>query len=163
MAHLSRWIAPAVLAAACGLAALMPSTAQAQGGPELARVIVDVADVIFRGSHPYYRHGDYGHRDRIIVVRDRYGRPTYYRQVPRQSRYRPGPRPYYRPTYPHRPAFREARCNPRGKCKVIYYDGDHDRRYDGRGWDDRRRYSHHDRRDRGDYRHRDRHRDRDHD
>ncbi|WP_410971339.1 hypothetical protein, partial [Salmonella sp. SAL04269] len=50
---------------------------------ELVRVLVDVADVIFRGGVPYYRYGDYGRDDRLIVVHDRYGRPLYYRYADR--------------------------------------------------------------------------------
>ena len=44
-------------------------------------MLVDVADVVLRGGQPYYRYGDYGYDDRLIVGRDRYGRPVYYRIV----------------------------------------------------------------------------------
>ena len=82
MVTVSRWLAPAVLAAGLGVAGLAPAPAQAQSN-DLARVIVDIADVVLRGGVPYYRHSNYGYEDRLIVVRDRYGRPTYYRNVPR--------------------------------------------------------------------------------
>ena len=64
-------------------AALSPAPAHAGDGDDLVRVLVDVADVVLRGGIPYYRHGDYGYDDRLIVGRDRYGRPVYYRNVPR--------------------------------------------------------------------------------
>ena len=69
MSPFTRWIAPLVLAAGFGGAALAPAPAQAQSSDHLARVVVDVADVIFRGGSPYYRHGQYGYDDRLIVSR----------------------------------------------------------------------------------------------
>ena len=82
MAFPLRWLAPAALALGLGTASLaLPAPARADD--ELVRVLVDVADVIFRGGEPYYRHGSYGHGDRLVVVRDRYGRPQYYRYVDR--------------------------------------------------------------------------------
>ena len=47
---LSRWFAPAVLAAGLGVAAMVPSPARADD--DWARVIVDVADVIYHGGYP---------------------------------------------------------------------------------------------------------------
>ena len=93
MATLSRWLASVAIAAGLGMAALTPTPARADD--DLVRVIVDVADVIHRAGQPYYRYGNYGYNDRLIVVRDRYGRPVYYRQVPRSyySSYGYGP-PY---------------------------------------------------------------------
>lgn len=121
MDTVSRWLAPAVLAAGLGTVALAPAPAYAQTGDDLVRVLVDVADVVLRGGTPYYRHGDYGYDDRLIVGRDRFGRPVYYRQMPRQFvddyRYRDIPRQ------------RQVRCNSNGKCKVTYYDPRYDRRY----------------------------------
>lgn len=124
MTILSRWLAPAVFAAAFGLGgAAIPAPAQAQGD-DLARVIVDVADVIFRSGQPYYRYDNrYGYDDRLIVVHDRYRGPVYYRQVPRtvyyrdsryNSRYRSGP--------------------PYGNAYGYRRDG---RWWDGRRWHDR--------------------------
>lgn len=157
MAIMTRWLAPAVLAAGLGMAALSPTPAYAQSGDDLVRVIVDVADVIVRGGYPYYRHGNYGYNDRLIVVRDRYGRPVYYRQVPRAV-YRNGP-PYGNAYgyWRHGPGSRNVKCNKHGKCKVQYYDARYDRRYyDNRYYDrhddrysyDRYRDYRYDRRDR---------------
>lgn len=150
MTMLSRWLAPAVLATGLGVAGLSPAPAKAQSGNDWARVIVDVADVIYRSGQPYYRHGNYGYDDRLVVVRDRYGRPTYYRQVPRD--YRAGP-PYGKAHgyWRNGPGSREtARCDSRGRCTTKYYDPRYDNRYDRR-YDNRydnRYYS--DRYDRGD-------------
>ncbi|MFD0738904.1 hypothetical protein ACFQZQ_06375 [Lysobacter koreensis] len=155
MTMLSRWLAPAVLAAGLGVAGLAPAPAQAQSN-DLARVIVDVADVMIRGGVPYYRHGNYDHDDRLIVVRDRYGRPTYYRNAPRGRAYG---------YHGNAPGHRDMKCNKHGKCKVQYYDPRYDRsRYDHRY--DNRYYSYdrrHDRDDRDDDRRWDRRRDRDDD
>ena len=90
MISLSRYLAPAVLAASLGVAAVAaPAPAQAQSD-DLVRVLVDVADVVLRSGQPYYRYGDYGYDDRLVMQRDRYGRPVYYRYVPREV-YRQGP------------------------------------------------------------------------
>lgn len=143
MSMLARWLAPAALAAGLGVAAFTPAPAQAQGADDLVRVIVDVADVIYRSGHPYYRHGDYRRDDRLIVVRDRYGRPTYYRQVPRS--HRSGP-PYGKAHgyWRNGPGSREnVRCDSRGRCTSRYYDSRYDHRYDNRYYSDR-----YDRRDR---------------
>jgi len=150
---LSRYLAPAVLAASLGLAAVAaPAPAQAQSSDNLIRVLVNVADVVMQGNQPYYRYGDYGYNDRLIAQRDRYGRVVYYRNVPR-AQYRNGP-PYGNAYgyYRNHPTAgnRSVKCNRNGKCKTTYYDprydrdGRHDRndrddrydRYDrdGRGW-----------------------------
>ena len=82
---LTRFRAPAVHAASLGAAAIAaPAPAQAQSD-DLVRVLVNVADVVLRGNQPYYRYGDYGYDDRLIMERDRYGRPVYYRYVPRAA------------------------------------------------------------------------------
>ena len=78
MIMLSRWLAPAVMAVGLGFAAMVPAPARAQDDT-LTRVLVDVADVVLRGGQPYYRSGNYRDDDRLIVSRDRYGRPVYYR------------------------------------------------------------------------------------
>jgi len=129
MTILSRWLAPAFLAAGLGLGAMAPAPAHASD--DLARVIVDVADVIFHGGYPYYRPDRrYGYNDRLIVVRDRYRRPTYYRYVPRTV--------YYRDSgYRHNP--------PYGVAHGYWRDG---RYWDGRRWHDRDRYGRDDRYDR---------------
>ncbi len=146
MANLSRWLAPAVLAAGLGFAAMVPAPAQAQD--DLVRVLVDVADVVLRGGQPYYRHGNYGYDDRLIATRDRYGRVVYYRMAPRYVR----SVPRYDNAYDYRrhPASRDVKCNKHGKCKVTYYDARYDRRGDDRYY--RSRYDRHDRYDRYDRR-----------
>ncbi|MEO6365266.1 MAG: hypothetical protein ABIO38_04350 [Luteimonas sp.] len=158
MTTLSRWLAPAALAMGLGFGALVPAQAQAQD--DLVRVLVDVADVVFRGSTPYYRQGDYGNDDRLVVQRDRYGRPVYYRSVPRGQYYGSSVHDNgyyndnnngYNNNRAHSDGNRSVKCNKHGKCKVKYYDPrqDHDGRNDqvrydrnGRYWDGRQwRYS----------------------
>lgn len=73
----SRWLSTATLAVALAAGSLLPAKAQAQDS--LARVIVDIADVVVRGNQPYYRYGNYGPQDRLVMGRDPYGRPVYYR------------------------------------------------------------------------------------
>ncbi|MEZ0470812.1 hypothetical protein [Luteimonas salinilitoris] len=144
--NLSRWFAPVALAAGLGLMTLVPTPARADD--DLVRVIVDVADVVLRGSTPYYRHGNYGYNDRLIVSRDRYGRPVYYRQAPRyyqasRYRYRPGP-PAHAPAHGYRArhgSYGNARCDRKGRCKAHYYDPRYDRDYR-----DDRRHAYRDRR-----------------
>jgi len=145
---LSRYFAPAVLAASLGIAAIAaPAPAQAQSSDDLVRVLVSVADVVMRGNQPYYRGGDYGYDDRLIMQRDAYGRQVYYRYVPRQAYNRGGP-PYGNAYgydrnrgYPVTNAQR-TKCNKHGKCKVTYYDPrqDRDDRYDDRYQDRDDRY-----------------------
>ncbi len=149
---LSRYLAPAVLAASLGFAALAaPAPAQAQSSDDLIRVLVNVADVAMRGNTPYYRHGNYGYNDRLVAQRDRYGRVAYYRQVPRGNY-----RTQYRPGAPYGNAYgnyrnqrvgvsQRVKCNKHGKCKTTYYDPRQDR--DGRsGYGDHGRYDRHGRR-----------------
>ncbi|NYZ62144.1 hypothetical protein [Luteimonas deserti] len=123
---LTRWMWPAVLATGLGTAAMLPAPAQAND--DLVRVIVDVADVMMRGSTPYYRHG--GYDDRLQVSYDRYGRPVYYRSVPRHhNNYRPGPPPHARAYgYRNDNRHRQTKCDSRGRCTVQYYDPRQDRR-----------------------------------
>ncbi|MEJ7747523.1 MAG: hypothetical protein WKF61_12435 [Luteimonas sp.] len=166
MTALSRWLVPATLALGLGLGAMAP--AQAQSQDELIRVLVNVADVVFRGSTPYYRQGDYGQDDRLTVQRDRYGRPVYYRSVPRSQYYGNGygngnGNSYGNDGHPrysngshnngshNNGSSQRTKCNKHGKCKVEYYDSRYDHsgrndqvRYDrdGRYWDGRQwRYS----------------------
>lgn len=163
---LSRWFAPAVMAAGLGIAALSPTTARAQAGDDLVRVLVDVADVVLRSGTPYYRNGGYGYDDRLIVERDRYGRPIYYRQVANNHRHAP---PYGNAYgYRRQADDRRVKCNKHGKCKVTYYDPRYarDARKHDHDHDDRRYYGHDDRYysyDRGSRNRRDYHRDRDDD
>lgn len=115
MTTLSRWFVPVVLAVGLGVVGLFAvAPAQARGhhhDHHLARVIVGLADVVIRGNVPYYRYGNYGYDDRLIIVHDRYRRPTYYRHVPRhvvyrhaprRVVYRPAPRYGYAPRYDNR-------------------------------------------------------------
>jgi len=143
----SRWLASLALAAGLGAVSLVPAPARA--GDDLVRIIVDVADVVLRGSTPYYRHGNYGRYDRLVVVRDRHGRPVYYRDVPRH--YRAGYHPsQFRGPPPHARArghagSRHSNCDRKGRCTVRYYDPRYDRDHRGRSssrhvrWDGRRR------------------------
>lgn len=134
---LTKMLAPAVLAAGMGLAAIAaPAPAQAQSD-DLVRVLVNVADVVLRGNTPYYRYGDYGYDDRLTMQRDRYGNPVYYRYVPREA-HRQGP-PYGKAYgyYRNGPGSNgHTKCNKNGKCKTTYYDPRYDR--EGRYDDDRR-------------------------
>ena len=141
---ISRWIAPAALAASLALGAFTPAPAHAQSSYELTRAIVDIADVVFRGNQPYYRYGNYGQDDRLVMSRDRYGRPVYYRVV--RDGYRSGP-PYGRAYGYYGRAPGRVKCNNHGKCKAEYYDARYDRhdrygdrydRYDRDDRDDRR-------------------------
>ena len=144
MATVSRFfksggLASLVIATGLGMAAMIPAPARAQDD-DFARVIVDVADVIFRGGDPYYRYGDYGYDDRLVVARDRYGSPVYYRQVPRNNydngyynNYRNGP-PYgnaygYWKKHPSVNTSRRVTCDRHGRCVTRYYDQRYDRRY----------------------------------
>ena len=142
MATVTRWLASTALAAGLGMAMLAaPAPAQAQNGDDLARVIVDVADVIFRGGYPYYRYGD----ERLVTRRDRYGRPIYYRTVMRS-----GP-PYGKAHGYWKKHGQPTRmsCDRYGRCVTRYYDPRYDRRYDNRYYSyDRDRYDRHDRYDR---------------
>lgn len=156
---LSRYFAPALLAASLGVAALAaPAPAQAQSN-DLIRVLVNVADVVMRGNTPYYRNGDYGYDDRLIAQRDQYGRIVYYRNVPRSQYY--GNDQYYgnnqyggnQPPYGNAYGYyrnapvtgsRAVKCNKHGKCKTQYYDPRYDR--DGRYGNDNVRYDRDDRR-----------------
>jgi hypothetical protein len=126
---LSRWLAPSVLAAGLGAAALVPAPAHAQDA--LTRVLVDVADVVLRGGQPYYRYGNYGYNDRLVVQRDRYGRQVYYRLVPVAVRQGP---PYGNAYgyWNNAPTARRVTCHRNGNCSVSYYDARYDRHYDDR-------------------------------
>ena len=147
MATVTRWLASTALAAGLGIAMLAaPVPARAQSGDGLVRVIVDVADVIYRSGHPYYRHGGYGYNDRLIVERDRYGRPIYYRTLVRS-----GP-PYGKAHgYWRKRGYDHGRvsCDRYGRCVTRYYDPRYDRRYDNRYYSyDRYRHDRYDRYDR---------------
>ena len=138
--RITRFLAPSALALALGLA--MPA-APAQAQDALTRTLVDIADVVFQSGVPYYRYGNYGQYDRLVVQRDRYGRPVYYRYMPNgYNTARQGP-PYGNAYgyWNHGPGSRNSNvsCNKHGKCKATYYDGRYDQR-DDRGWWDGRRW-----------------------
>ncbi|RMH93398.1 hypothetical protein EBB59_05845 [Lysobacter pythonis] len=134
-------MAPTILAAGFGLGALaMSQQVQAQEPP--TRVLVDIEDVILHDGQPYYRHGDYGLDERLIVEHDRHGRPRYYRVV--DSHY--GNPPYGNAYgYYRNGQGSRARCNRNGKC--VWYTPRYDyrsdyRHHDYRVYDDyARRYS----------------------
>ena len=146
MATVTRWLASTALAAGLGMATLAaPAPAHAQSGDDLIRVIVDVADVIYRSGYPYYRYGDYGYNDRLIVERDRYGRPVYYRMVDRGGPPYGKAHGYWKK---HRHDSRVS-CDRYGRCVTRYYDPRYDRRYDNRYYSyGRDRYDRYDRYDR---------------
>ena len=146
---LTRYLAPAVMAASLGVAAIAaPAPAQAQSD-DLVRVLVNVADVVIRGNTPYYRYGDYSYDDRLIMQRDRYGRPVYYRSVPRGYNASRNAPPYGNAYGYNRnrgypvTGQRNLQCNKHGKCKAEYYDSRYDRdgrnsgNYDNRNYDNR--------------------------
>jgi len=141
---IARLFAPAVLATGLGLAAFAPAPARA--GDDLVRVIVDVADVIYHGGYPYYRNGPgYGYGDRLIVVQDRYHRPTYYRYAPRTVVYRER-----RPPYGHAYGYHRNRDAP---VYVRYVDRDRDYHHDRRDrWDDDKHGKKHDKKRRNGHR-----------
>ncbi len=145
MSFLARWLVPAALAGALGTGALFAAPARADD--DLTRVIVDVADIVFRSGQPYYRYSD-GYNDRLIVESDYRGRPVYYRHQPRGNAYgyhrnrgndsRSG---FVRDPYGR---YSRQRCDSRGRCRVEYYDPRYDRHgqnrdysYDERREDDR--------------------------
>lgn len=144
---LSRWFAPAVLAAAFGAASIAPAPVHAQSMDTITRAIVDIADVAFRNGQPYDRSNGYGSNEQLIMRRDAYGRPVYYRVV-RDDRYnnsyggynnayggynngynngyntgygRSSP-PYGRAYGYYGQAPGQVKCNKHGKCKAQYYD-----------------------------------------
>ncbi|MDO5504912.1 MAG: hypothetical protein Q4F49_01285 [Pseudoxanthomonas suwonensis] len=121
-----RLLATAGLAAGLGLA-MFAAPAPAHAQDPIARVLVDIADVVFRGGDPYYRHGRYSRDDRLVMERDRYGRPVYYRHAPARYRGSP-PRGVAHGYWRNGPGARSnTKCNRNGKCKVEYYDPRYDR------------------------------------
>ena len=117
------WLPVALLGLALvATVAAMPAPAQA--ADVQVRVLVDVADLVFRSGRPYYY--DEGYYRPVVVEYDRWRRPVYYR-------YGPPPRPVvvYRPAPHYHPPV------PRYR---VSYDPRHDR------WDrdDRRHYRKHD-------------------
>ena len=103
MTLVHRWLATAALAAGLGMGAMTPTPAQAQDRYAVERVVVDLADVIFRGGYPYYRYGNaYGY----------YGN-------------------HYSNRYSRTYSQRRVSCDRNGNCVTRYYDPRYDRRYNG--------------------------------
>ena len=153
MATPLRWFASVALAAGLGVAAFAPLPAQAQNDAlAMTRVLVDIADVVVNGGVPYYRYGHYGPTDRLVVERDYYGRPVYYRLVPRTVYYTQPRVVYYAPP---RVVYRDYRPLPRGHAYGYWAHRDRDHDWDDRRWRDHdgdwdrdgdrdRRHRHHD-------------------
>jgi hypothetical protein len=123
----------AALALGCALV-FAQSPAQAED-PQI-RVVVDVADVVMRNGYPYYRHGGFGYRDRLIVESDAYGRPIYYRMAPPEDAGQTAES--RRPSYGHYSSrlrddryYSSERCDANGVCQVEYYDPRDGRRWSG--------------------------------
>ena len=135
MSRMSNWLAPLVLGVAAAGTSLFAAPAQAQSGDDLIRILVNASDVIFRSGQPYYRNGNsYGTNDRLVVGRDRYGRPVYHRNSPRYgagygSVYGNGYGNGYGNADGHRQqgATQQTRCDARGHCITRYYDPRYDR------------------------------------
>lgn len=145
------WMRGALLAAAlAGAATLLPAR-QAQAADVQVRVLVDVADLIFRSGRPYYY--DQGYYQPVVVEYDRWRRPVYYRYGPpprpvvvyRQAppRYYAPPRHYHAPP----PHYRVSYDDRRGYDRRDYDRDRHDHhgkgkkghghdKHRGRGWDD---------------------------
>ena len=102
-------------------------------------MLVDIADVVFRSGVPYYRYGHYNPYDRLVVQRDRYGRPVYYRYVPPTQVVYRAPPPHGHAHGRDDDRHDNVQCNKHGECKVTYYDGRYDREHgwwDGHRWHD---------------------------
>ena len=139
------WICAMLLS--LGVASLMPMRAQA--ADVQVRVLVDLADLIFRSGNPYYY--EHGHYHPVVVEYDRWQRPVYYRHVsrpvvvhapPRYHVVAPPPRAYYGapPRHHHKPAPHHRasynyRHQQRGRHGNGYGHGRHDnRRGHGHGY-----------------------------
>lgn len=135
-----------VLAALVAVLAGAPASAQ-----ERAFVRVDADDVVVHDGQAYVSRG--GRYERVVVRRDQYGRPGYYRIVSRHRGYGYGygGQPYY-DTEPYRAPSTRVDCSNGGNCTMYWYDPRYDRRlyrgYGGYGYrGDRGGH-----RDRGDHR-----------
>lgn len=127
---------------AAAIAATAPAQAQADAP---FRAHGDAADVALRSGMRDDRLGDHGYRERLVIRRDRYGRPVDYRDVPRGS-CRAGP-PYGNAHGHDRnhgdpvtgPQW--VKCNQHRACTAAHdglrHDHGRDRDVDGRRWRDR--------------------------
>ncbi len=133
------WICAMLLS--LGIVLLLP--ARAQAADVQVRVLVDVADLIFRSGNPYYY--DRGHYHPVVVEYDQWRRPVYYRYAPRPvvvhvappprvHVVRP-PRPYYTapPRHHHRPAPHYRVGYQYGHDRRGHHRSGHGRHDSGRG------------------------------
>lgn len=139
------WLPVALLALALGATAVLP--AKAQAADVQVRILVDVADLVFRSGRPYYY--DQGYYQPVVMEYDPWRRPVYYRYGPRPVVvYRPPPR-YYAPPRHYAPP-------PRQYSAPYYRAGYGDYRRDDRRRDDRGNHDRDPRRGHGHGRYRDR-------
>ncbi|KAF1694596.1 hypothetical protein [Pseudoxanthomonas koreensis] len=129
------WMRGALFATALtGAATLLPAP-RAHAADVQVRVLVDVADLIFRSGRPYYYES--GYYRPVVVEYDHWHRPVYYRYAPRPVvvYHRPAPpRHYHAPKY--RVSYNDYRYDDR---KHHDHHGKKGRGHDkhrGRGWDD---------------------------
>ena len=137
--HRSRaWLPATLLALALGgAAAAMPG--QASAADVQVRVLVDVADLIFRSGRPYYY--DQGYYQPVVIEYDRWHRPVYYRYSPRPVVVHAPPRYYAPPPPRHYAPPPHYRAGYRYSDRRDWRDdrGRNDWRHDrGRGHDDHR-------------------------
>lgn len=137
------WMRGALLAAALAGAATLLPAGKAQASDVQVRVLVDVADLIFRSGRPYYY--DRGYYQPVVVEYDRWRRPVYYRYGPPPRPvvvYRPAPRYHYAPPPPH---YRVSYDDRRHYDRDRHHHGHHGHhgkkgrghdKHRGRGWDD---------------------------
>ena len=131
-AHRSAWIRGALLAAALAGAATLLPAGRAQAADVQVRVLVDVADLIFRSGRPYYY--DRGYYQPVVIEYDRWHRPVYYRYEPRPVvvyRHAPPPR-YYAPPRHHHHAPPPKHYRVGYSDRYDRYDR-HDRGHPGKG------------------------------
>lgn len=135
MKSLKALVGTAVVAAGLTFG-MTPAPAQAQSLVDIARVIVSVNDIAYRGGVPYYRYGQYRPEDRIIVVRER-GRNVYYRNAYRNSSVRHVPQGNAYGYWANRGRYQDNRYDNRRWDRDDDRRG-HDRDHDDRRWRDRR-------------------------
>ncbi|MCR6686614.1 hypothetical protein [Pseudoxanthomonas sp.] len=136
---MTRWLPAALLALGLGGGALaLPVRAEA--ADVQVRVLVDVADLIFRSGRPYYY--DRGYYQPVVIEYDRWHRPVYYRYAPRPVVVHAPPPRYYAPPPPrHYAPPPHYRAGYRYSDRRDWRDdrGRNDWRHDrGRGHDDHR-------------------------
>ncbi len=119
-----------VLALGIAAAGFTPTPAKAQSVVDIARVIVDVHDIVYRSGVPYYRYGSYRPEDRVYYV-VRNGHREYYRKGP--------PRGNAYGYYGRAPGQMKKRTVVRNN---YYYRGDRNDRDHGRDDDHGRDWDH---------------------